>query len=69
MTRTCLCVCGIRMGISSLRDVPGARAPASSLKCSCLQCPVKLGVGALLEKHNNSMDCKSLESLQSGTQG
>ena len=52
MTRTCLCVCGVRMVISSLRDVPGARAPASSLTCSCLQRPVKLGMGALLEKHN-----------------
>ena len=54
MTRTCLCVSGVRMVISSLRDVPGARAPASSLTCSCLQRPVKLGMGAWLEKHNNS---------------
>ena len=56
-------------GDFSLRDVPGAPAPASSLKCSCLQCPEKLRMGAWLEKHNNSMDYKSPERLQSGTQG
>lgn len=69
MTRTCLCVSAVRMVISSLRDGPGARAPASSLKCSCLQCPAELGMGARLEKHSNSVDCKSPESLPSSTQG
>ena len=65
MIRTCLWVSGVRMVISSLRDVPGARAPDSPLMHSCLQCPVKFGMGVWLEKHNNSMDCKSPESLQS----
>ena len=69
MTRTCLWVSGVRMVISSLRAVSGARAPASSLMCSYLQCSVKLEMGVWLEKHKNSMDCKSPESLQSSTLG
>ena len=69
ITRTCLCVSAVRMATSSLRDGPGARAPASSLKHSCLQCPAELGMGAWLEKHNNSVDCRSPESLPSSTQG
>ena len=48
VARTCLWV----LGISSLRDVPGARAPTNSLMCSCMPCPKKFGMGVLLEKYN-----------------
>ena len=52
---------------SSLRDVPGVRAPPHSQMCCCnFWLQARLGAyihGVYVKVHSNSMDHKSLESL------